>query len=426
MLNMYKDINPKILIIDFICFCYLQTNNSNLKKIPFGIKRPKEINFKANLNNYKNLLEKIVIDKPAIFSNFDFEAFKNNRTFINDYLTYYEISIKELIENNNLNNFLGIEENVFISFQNTDSFKILLKNYIDISTYIKSVFPVGFITSLFYIKVNKALIVRDLLNNFYAELQNSNEFFEDFTDDLYEFKKKEIIKDLSDAISKKKFQYFGEVIYLDNRINFKINIEKSFNYWVGLFNRLSFLIFPYNSNVYEEISYLKLKILEDIQNGNNLKRNETTKNLLKELNSFKQDNYKLLNHLRGYFNNEEIDIIINCLTGNKYEELGIQFIDLSNKDLLKPDLFKYLYFFQILSFYNEEDIIKFNFTKSKGFQNLNEKFNFNWTDCNELQKLYKGCNNQNNTKNYPFKKMNVFIDNLKRIGFKSVDFNYPK
>ena len=39
-----------------------------------------------------------------------------------------------------------------------------------------------------------------------------NEFFEDFTDDLYEFKKKEIIKDLSDAISKKKFQYFGEVI----------------------------------------------------------------------------------------------------------------------------------------------------------------------------------------------------------------------
>lgn len=374
-----------------------------------------------------------------------------NDEFIEDYFEYINsfIDITEYIESKEEIDFLEIEfieeiysddeiseiveSIIFFLSQNeqyneeTEEWEIINKNdkkidretlndffeeYISLRSIFTSPFFISYYASLFH-----------FLN---ARETNKLEYF---TREVYANLNSTIIAEVSSNVKyleslikeneKLLFKYSFDVPQLDGHIHkrtvFSTIYYSCWNY-LHMLNESGLLIYsvvnkinlyPYKELESEHSLYgLKLRFLNWLLYN---KKEEDNNELDSDFSNFLNKKYNFINYLKDKnFNNDEIRIIVNLLSENKYNQLDIKHINLS-RDIY---FFRFCYFFYIFDYFEEIEDKEFNSIAS--FEDI-VKFNPHNKRENKQQyhKNYISINNPD-SKDYPFseKKINSFLSEI--------------
>lgn len=263
--------------------------------------------------------------------------------------------------------------------------------------YFHSINPgvyISFFLQLFYQKFNsvenqlKAETKRvDQLHRYRTNLP------EELKEDYKNYHKEKFTRALFHSLEEEPYQYQGffddKGLYINDRSTLKkwLKISKQKKIKYDLQNipstGVSFLSYQYFQYEFFKFSF---------QEGSK-ENKEVLKNQFIAL--FK-NNYSLVNYLKSKdFEEDEIKIILNFLTHNKYEDLGIRKIDFN-----QVEFFRLCYLFYIFDFFKE--IKGIDFEEEKDFRNLhleNKPPNLK-TRNNQYLKYYK--NIRNKLSDYPF------------------------
>lgn len=412
---MNKSLSPKIIILDFLNYYDLKSTSYRIKKIPFEdiFKRKDELNSQKYSSYIKKITEINIenhLSDIKVGNNINiYKIILENKCIIYDLISTLRIDKLFNVERDNYN------FNKYIS-----NFDLIFNEYLN--TLNKYNYLQGFVLSSFYFKTNKIASINFILSEYYNRLKNNNNFFSVIKNDLLIIERDKILSDLNNSLSNDVYQFFGDIVYFDNKVVFRIDLSKSYDYFIEIFYRLRNLHFSLDSELRENILYLKYIIINDIINENDKVLNNDAENPFDELDEFKNIHNGFVNYLSGYFEDYEINIILNTISKNKFSNLNIPYIDLSK--LGKPHLYRYLYFFKIISYHNNTNP-KLMFNTISDFREIDEYYDLNLNDSyySEFQKFYSfqdGLIDNPKANAFGPNAVKKFIKDLKSYGFTNI------
>lgn len=216
---------------------------------------------------------------------------------------------------------------------------------------------------------------------------------EELIEDYMNHYKGEFKKTLFRSMEEKPYQYQG---FFDSKgffINDKLTLEKWLEISKNRRVKYDLLNIP-NTGVdllvykYFKLKFFNFSFQEGFKGSKELLRNQ--------FYDLRKRNHSLVEYLKGKgFEEEEIDIILNLLTHNKYEKLSIRKIDFN-----QVEYFRLCYFFFIFDFLKEKRGIDFEEEKDFSSLHLDNKPENLKSRNNQYLKYYKNIRNKFN--DYPF------------------------
>lgn len=281
--------------------------------------------------------------------------------------------------------------------------KSYFKEYVKLRSYNDSVY-ISYLYLMLNFSENKSYQnfkyeVEELEKNFYNNSLLPIKLSEDYIEFQMDRYKTEFFK----TIEKEPFQFQG--FYDAN--GFFIDIDLTLKYWLKLYNVYPISYKPHQPQIKNELNFILLQyVYFKLKNQNfPLSENRELDDIKNQYEKLKKENQELVQFLETKkFEDKEIEIILNTLTGNLFNELSIRWINLK-----QVDFFRFCHLFFIFDFYRE--------IKNNDFQNESD-FNCLSLDTNalknnnQLKKYYDNKTSEQSHRHYPFTKIDDFIEQI--------------
>lgn len=428
------------ILIDFIMYYFYNQIDSRDVSDFFRLRKTQS-NYEKEFSTQEDSTKSIQYEP-----NFEYLYFLNEKINLNEILIAKHTQVRtlkkitELLHENDtsnliifLNNYIANNPNISQKF--TVSRESLNEEFNDYLA-LREINPTVFISFYSYlIKYNNTNAIK-LGNEFRkkVELTSSLSIFssidlkKDYFLDLIENVKKELFLN----INNKHIQFHG---IIDRDGYFFIDLKQTLIDSLKIIENKDSKSHNYskdNLNVEKSITYLKLLFLKHYQfakDGENLKSildiklGELSKNkdyYLKKIENKKNEleieldelikyheDYKIFLIKKG-FNEDEILIIFNLLSQNRYVETGIKYLS----NIKQVDFFRLCYAFYVFDFYIE--VKKHLFNSIKSFElifNFNVNNDFSLDSLEQMRKYYLNIDKKTN-KHYPFNGYKKIVQDL--------------
>lgn len=430
------------ILMDFIMYYfYNQIDASDISD--FFRLRKTSLNYKKELSNQQDSTEPVQYE-----SKFEYLYFLNEKINLNEILIAKHTQVRnlkkitELLHENDTSNLIiylnkYISNNINISQKITVTKESLIEEFNDYLA-LREINPTVFISFYAYlIKYNNTNAIK--LGNEYRkkiELTSSLSIFSsiDLKKDYYLNLIENIKQELFLNINNKHIQFHG---IIDRDGYFFIDLKQTLIDSLKIIENKDSQSHNYSKDSLElekSISYLKLLFLKHYQfakDGNNLKsildinlgelsknkdyylkKTENKSELEIELDELikSHEDYKIFLIKKG-FNENEILIIFNLLSQNRYAETGIKYLS----NIKQVDFFRFCYVFYIFDFHIE--VKQHLFSSIKSFElifNFNVNNDFSADSLEQMRKYYLNIDKKTN-KHYPFNGYKKIVQDLSEL-----------
>lgn len=413
--------NKEKILLDFSMFILSDVEElCSLVTDFFGQIKRNELPFEFKLLDYEEYIrEEILVEEILVDYNL-----KSEIKSINDFLSSEELyNFREYLNNNFRDGFPDGDEdgsyggNSPLELKNAD-----LNKYFDRYLRLRQINQNVFIT--YYIQLFDSLNgnVIEKLKTETDKIQNIADtkdlLFIDLSKEFVEDRRKKYKEKLFDSVENNIFQFKG---FADEK-GLYFDVKNTLNDYLAYLKTNEIIDIRYSTNfpvIDNSLDYLLYQFFEykvlDINHFKNRFSTEKEEILSGVLHTLKKENSDLIKYLSiKNFSSQEIDIIFNVLSDNKFSKLRIRDLNI-NKQV---EFFNFCYLFYILDYYTEKQDTDFN--KEASFDIL---LNFsserqNEFDKNMFAKYYKNISGSRQKHN-PFGKIDILLKNIEtQLGIK--------